>query len=79
MQRGLMPIGVYTDGRTWKHGSPKRYRKRSPNRKDKLMGYFERKAMERGLLPTSVYLDGRTWRHGQPSPYAKKRRSSKKQ
>ena len=64
MKRGHLPIGVYPDGRTWKHGSPRRYRKRSPSAKDKLMGYLEESAAKRGMLPVVYYPDGRTWKHG---------------
>lgn len=76
MDKGLMPVGIYMDGRTWKHGSPQRFRRRSPNTRDKIMGYLEGKAMDKGLMPVGIYLDGRTWKHGQPAPYKKKRRSS---
>jgi len=78
MDRGLLPQGVYPDGRTWRRGRPrktsprksrkdrKRSRSPSPSRRDKIMGYLEGKAMDRGLLPQGVYLDGRTWKHGKP-------------
>lgn len=70
-ERGLMPIGVYEDGRTWKHGAPARRKGKSPKRtrrkpsiKDRIMGFLEEKAAERGLRPIGVYEDGRTWKHG---------------
>lgn len=27
MDKGLMPVGIYMDGRTWKHGDPAPYEK----------------------------------------------------
>ena len=78
MDKGLMPVCIYMDGRTWRHGSPRRYKKRSPNTRDTIMGYLEGKAMDRGLMPVGIYTDGRTWKHGQPAPYRKTRSSSRR-
>lgn len=53
MTRGLMPIGVYEDGRSWKHGAPsKKTGKRSkrtrrkPSMTDRIMGFLEDTAAE---------------------------------
>ena len=86
MRRGLMPLGIYEDGRSWKHGQPsgKRPPRTSKSRElgrkalDALMGRLEGMAMHQGLMPLAVYEDGRTWRHGAPGG-PRKRSSRKKQ
>ena len=82
MNRGLMPVRVYMDGRTWKHGSPRsspvRPKRDVPNTRDRIMGYFEEMAMNRGIIPVGIYVDGRTWKYGQPAPYVKRRKSKRK-
>ena len=78
LETKAMGAGIYSDGRTWRHGSPQRYRKRSPSKRDKVMGYMEERAMEKGLIPVALYEDRRTWRHGQAAPYTKRRRSNGK-
>jgi hypothetical protein len=43
VRRRLMDPVIYADGRVWRHGSPLRYRERSPGAKDVIKQYLKRK------------------------------------